>query len=95
MKVIRESFLPRMIPNLLPYTRNLYISRLSMEPGFSQMKVIQKILHFCALLHGYVRRIFAANLSEIDKASYQIVYHSQGNPSLGPPCGKSWESVLL
>ena len=57
-----------------------------------RMKAIQKFSHFRALLQGYVRKMYAANLSEIDKTLYQIVYHSQGNPR--PPCGKSWESVL-
>ena len=58
-----------------------------------QMKVIQKFRVICALLQGYVRKIYATNLSEIDKTLYQIAYHSQGNPR--PPCGKSWESLLL
>ena len=56
------------------------------------MKVIQKFSRFRALLQGYVRKMYAANLGEIDKTLYQIVYHSRGNPR--PPCGKSWESVL-
>ena len=37
-------------------------------------------------------KIYATNLSEIDKTLYQIAYHSRDNPR--PPCGKSWESVL-
>ena len=37
-------------------------------------------------------KMYATNLSEIDKTLYQIAYHSRGNPR--PPCGKSWESVL-
>ena len=57
------------------------------------MKVIQKFSHFCDLLHGYVQKVYATNLSEIDKTPYQIVYHSRGNLPR-PPCGKSWESVL-
>ena len=40
-----------------------------------------------------IRRIYTTVVSEIDKAPYQIVSHSWGNPR--PPCGKSWESVLL
>ena len=58
----------------------------------SRMKVIQKIRFFRALLQGYVRKMYATNLSEIDKTFYQIAYHSRGNPRA--PCGKSWESVL-
>ena len=36
------------------------------------MKVIQMFLHFCALLHGYIRRIYTYYyfLSEIDRAPY-------------------------
>ena len=37
--------------------------------------------------------MYASNLNEIDKTLYQIAYHSRGNPR--PPCGESWESVLL
>ena len=59
----------------------------------SRMKVIQKFSCFRALLQSYVRKMYAINLSEIDKTLYQVVYHSGGNPR--PPCGKSWESVLL
>ena len=44
------------------------------------MKVIQKIRVFRALLQGYVRKMYATNLSEIDKTFYQIAYHSPGNP---------------
>ena len=40
----------------------------------------------------YKEFMLATVLSEIDKAPYQIVYHSQGNPR--PPYGKSCESVL-
>ena len=43
-------------------------------------------------LQGYVRKMYATNLSEIDKTLYQIANHSRGNPR--PPCGKSWESVV-
>ena len=77
--------------------RGMYFSRLSMKQGFSQLKFcgwrLSKIFHiFRTLLQGYVRKIYATNLIEIDKTLYQIAYHSRGNPR--PPCGKSWESVL-
>ena len=41
-----------------------------------------------------LRRIYATILNEIDKASYQIVYHmySRGNPR--PPYGKSWPRII-
>ena len=58
----------------------------------SRMKVIQNFSHFSRLVQGYVRKMYATNLSEIDKTLYQIVYDSRGNPR--PTCGKSWESVL-
>ena len=78
--------------------RGMCISRLSMKPGFSWLKFrrwrLSKIFRvFHALLQGYVQKIYATNLSEIDKTLYQIAYHSRGNPR--PLCGKSWESVLL
>ena len=62
----------------------MYISRLSMEPGFSRLKfrgwrLSKSFCAFHVLLHGYVRIIYATNLSNIDKAPYQIVYHSRGN----------------
>ena len=42
-------------------------------------------------IQGYVRKVYATNLSEIDKTLYQIAYHSRGNPR--PPCGKSWDWI--
>ena len=42
----------------------------------SQMKVIQKFSRFLRLVTGYVQKMFATNLSKIDKTLYQIVYHS-------------------
>ena len=72
----------------------IIVSRLSMKPGFLRIKVIQKFLRVCALLHGYVQRIYPTNLSKIDRAPYQIVYHSRGNPPRPPWLWQSWESVL-
>ena len=59
----------------------------------SRMKVIQKFSRFPRHLQGYARKMYATNLSDIDKTLYQVVYHSRGNPR--PLCGKSWESVLV
>ena len=75
----------------------MYISRLSMEPGFSLLKFNGWRLSkgFCIFAPCYMAkyvRITHTILSEIDKAPYQIVYHSWGNPR--SPCGNSWESVL-
>ena len=42
----------------------------------SRMKVIQNFSRFRALLQGYVRKMYATNLSEIDKTFYQIAYYS-------------------
>ena len=75
----------------------MYISWLSMEPGFLQLKfrgrrLFKSFRTFHAILHSYVRRIYATNLSEIDKAPYQMIYHSLGNPPR-PPCGKSWAGI--
>ena len=56
------------------------------------MKVIQKFLRFLRLATWVCTKMYATNLSEIDKTLYQVVYHGRGNPR--PPCGKSWESVL-
>ena len=58
--------------------RGMYISWLSMESEYSQLKFhgwrLSKIFCiFCALLHGYIRRIYATIFSEIHKAPYQIV----------------------
>ena len=41
-----------------------------------------------------LQRIYATILSEIEKASCQIVYHmySRGNPR--PSCGKSWPRII-
>ena len=54
----------------------LYVSRLHMEPWFSQLKFcgwrLSKRFHvFHTFLHSYVRRIYTIHLSEIDKAPYQ------------------------
>ena len=81
----------------LEFLRHVY-SQLSMELGFSWLKFLgwrlsKRFCTFRTLLQGYVWRIYATNLSEIDKAPYQIVYHSRSNPPR-PPCGMSWESVL-
>ena len=78
--------------------RGMYISWLSMKHGFSRLKfrgrrLSKKFRVFRALLQGYVRKMYATNLSKIDKTFYQIAYHCRGNPRA--PCGKSWESVLL
>ena len=58
--------------------RGMYISRLSMKPEFSRLKFrgwrLSKI--FCvfrALLHGYVSKMYATILSEIDKTLSIIV----------------------
>ena len=77
--------------------RGMHISRLSMKWGFLRLKFCRWRLskNFCifhALLQGYVRKMYATNVSKIDKTLYQRAYHSQSNPR--PPCSKSWESVL-
>ena len=59
----------------------------------SRMKVIQMFSRFSRLATRLCTKMYAINLSEIDKTLYQIVYHSRGNPR--PLCSKSWESVLL
>ena len=69
-------------------SHSMYISRLSMEPGFSKLKFCGWRLSksFCSLLHDYIQIIYPTLSSEIDKASHQIVYHSRGNLPR-PPCG--------
>ena len=91
----------RLIGYLIPYTWNfswhIYFTVEHETRIFVveilRMKLSKNFRVFRALLQqGYVRKIYATNLSEIDKTLYQIAYHSRGNPR--PPCGKSWESVL-
>ena len=55
-----------------------------MDEGYPNFRVFRAML----------RRINATILSEIDKASCQIVYqmYSRGNPR--PPCGKSWSRII-
>ena len=85
---------------MVPYTQNFsrHVYFMVKQPGFSRLKfrgskLSKSFRASRALLHDYVRRIYATNLSEIDKAPHHIVYHSRGNPPR-PPCGKSSESVL-